>query len=144
MYPELSIQNTPGAVQSFRNEIARADAVLICTPEYIFSLPSGLKNAIEWCVSTTVFTDKPVGIITASAHGAKGHEELLLVMKTVGATITEEASLLIHGIRGKINEQGLITDEATAEALGRFTEAFKQLLCKNESTEQTTDSSVSS
>jgi len=37
-----------------------------------------LKNAIEWCVSTTVFTDKPTGIITASASGANGHAKLKL------------------------------------------------------------------
>ncbi|WP_262886208.1 NADPH-dependent FMN reductase [Sphingobacterium sp. 18053] len=36
----------------------------MCLPEYIFSIPSGLKNSIEWCISTTVFSDKPVGIIT--------------------------------------------------------------------------------
>jgi NAD(P)H-dependent FMN reductase len=39
-------------------------------------LTSGLKNAIEWCVSTTVFSDKPIGLITASASGQKGHEDL--------------------------------------------------------------------
>jgi len=63
--PELSVENTPKAILDFRQNIENADGVLICTPEYVFSIPSGLKNAIEWCVATTVFTDKPLGIITA-------------------------------------------------------------------------------
>src|SRR5882672_8885963 len=67
--PELSDTNPPKQVLEFRNEIEKADGVLISTPEYVFSIPSGLKNAIEWCVATTIFSDKPVGIITASAQG---------------------------------------------------------------------------
>ena len=65
-----------------RKDIERADGVIICTPEYIFSIPSGLKNVIEWCVATTIFTDKPTGLITASANGLQGHEELKLIMRT--------------------------------------------------------------
>ena len=53
--PELSIENTPNEIIEFRENIEKADAILFCTPEYIFSIPSGLKNALEWCVSTTVF-----------------------------------------------------------------------------------------
>src|SRR3954470_8224955 len=65
--PELSIENPPGIVRDIRSKIETADGVLICTPEYVFSIPSGLKNFIEWCVASTVFTDKPTAIITASA-----------------------------------------------------------------------------
>ena len=83
--PELSIDNTPEEILKFRKEIEIADGVLICTPEYVFSIPSGLKNMIEWCVSTTVFSGKPLGIITASAHGEKGHVELQLIMETLMA-----------------------------------------------------------
>src|SRR6187402_4014028 len=73
--PELSVDNTPAAIIEFRNNIEKADGIIICTPEYVFSIPSGLKNAIEWCVSTTAFSEKPTGLITASASGEKGHEE---------------------------------------------------------------------
>ena len=69
--PELSLGNTPKKILEFRENIDKADGVIICTPEYVFSIPSGLKNVIEWCVSTTIFSGKPVGIITASASGEK-------------------------------------------------------------------------
>ena len=81
--PELSVSNPPEIITAFRNSIQQADGIIICTPEYIFSIPSGLKNAIEWCVSTTVFSKKPIGLITASASGEKAHEKLKLIMRTV-------------------------------------------------------------
>lgn len=126
--PELSINNSPALIIAFREAIEKADGIIICTPEYIFSLPSGLKNAIEWCVATTVFTAKPTGIITASAHGVKGHEELQLIMKTVMAKFTPETTLLIQGVKGKISESGEIKDGKTIEDLGKFIQAFKELI----------------
>lgn len=128
--PELSIDHTPNEILEFRENIEKADAVLICTPEYVFSIPSGLKNAIEWCVSTTVFSNKPTGLITASASGRKGHEELQLIMKTLMAEFTEHTTLLISGVKGKLNENGEITDHKTKEEFSAFIKAFKQLVEK--------------
>ncbi|MBA4197696.1 MAG: FMN reductase [Chitinophaga sp.] len=126
--PELSADNPPAIIQSFRQSIANADAVLICTPEYVFSIPSGLKNCLEWCVATMVFTDKPLGIITASAHGQKGHAELQLIMQTLSARFTEATTLLIQGIKGKMNEKGMLTDKTTVENLNSFIKAFTNLV----------------
>lgn len=123
--PELSVDNTPEAVLHFRQNIESADGILICTPEYVFSIPSGLKNAIEWCISTTIFSDKPTAIITASANGERGHEELQLIMKTAMAKFTAETTLLIKGVKGKINEQGSITDTKTKDELVTLVDAFK-------------------
>ncbi|HSC52097.1 MAG TPA: NADPH-dependent FMN reductase [Phnomibacter sp.] len=126
--PELSIDNTPKQVLEFRQAIDIADGILICTPEYIFSIPSGLKNAIEWCVSTTIFSDKPIGLITASASGQKGHEELQLIMKTVMAVFTDETTLLIQGVKGKINGKGEITDAKTLQDFEKFIDSYRTLL----------------
>lgn len=126
--PELSLDNPPREVIEFRNLINQSEGVIICTPEYVFSIPSGLKNAIEWCVSTTIFTNKPIGIITASASGEKGHEELQLIMQTVMAKFTNETTLLISGLKGKFNEQGNITDMETGKRLDGFIKAFTNLV----------------
>ncbi|MEO7046069.1 MAG: NAD(P)H-dependent oxidoreductase [Ferruginibacter sp.] len=45
--PELSIETTPKMILEFRQNIENADGVLICTPEYIFSFPSGLKMLLN-------------------------------------------------------------------------------------------------
>lgn len=124
--PELSVNSTPQEIVTLRKQIEHADGVIICTPEYVFSIPSGLKNAIEWCVSTTVFSDKPCGLITASAQGEKGHEELLLLMKTLMADFTNETTLLIPGIKGKI-QQGNINPQ-TQTKLEQFLRSFTSLL----------------
>ena len=126
--PELSTDNPPMQIVEFREKIQQADGVIICSPEYIFSIPSGLKNAIEWCVSTTVFSNKPIGLITASANGQKGHEELQLIMKTLMTQFTDDTTLLIQGIKGKINEQGILTDEKSKESLTKFIDAYKKLI----------------
>jgi NAD(P)H-dependent FMN reductase len=126
--PELSIEQTPETILEFRNTVQRSDGIIICTPEYVYSIPSGLKNAIEWCISPTVFTDKPIGLITASAHGQKGHEELQLIMKTAMARFTEATTLLIPGIKGKFDVDGNLNDPDTVEKLDKFIMAFSKLL----------------
>lgn len=125
---ELSIEHTPQTILDFREKILETDGILICTPEYVFSIPSRLKNAIEWCVSTTVFSQKPLGIITASASGQKGHDELKLIMKTVEANFTEATTLLIPGIKSKIDEEGNILDKHIQEKLSSFIESFRELV----------------
>ena len=128
--PELSVTNPPENILAFRNLIAQSHGVIICTPEYIFSVPSGLKNVLEWCVATTVFSGKVTGIITASAHGVKGHEELQLIMKTIGAEFEPDTTLLIQGIKGKVDASGAIADQNTRDALQHFANKFKALLNK--------------
>ena len=125
---ELTADNTPMEIIEFRKNIKNADGIIICTPEYIFSIPSGLKNGIEWCVSTTVFSEKPIGLITASASGQKGQAELQLIMKTLMAKFTDETTLLIQGIKSKINPSGEIIDDKTQENLMKFIDAFKSLV----------------
>ena len=127
---ELTDSNVPEKIMDFRTKIRNADGILICTPEYVFSIPSGLKNLMEWCVSTTVFSDKPTGLITASASGKKGHEELMLIMKTIQAQFTEETTLLIQGVKGKVSREGKITDDETKLDLRKFMESFKALIKK--------------
>jgi NAD(P)H-dependent FMN reductase len=121
---ELTDNNVPEKIIELRNQISGADGIIICSPEYVFSIPSRLKNALEWCVSTIVFTDKPAGIITASANGEKGHEELKLIMETLQAKLTDETMLLIQGVKGKINKDGAISDEKTKGELKKFVQSF--------------------
>lgn len=126
--PELSNGVAPDAIVRFRDSVEKADAVFICTPEYIYSVPSGLKNALEWCVSTTVFSEKPLGIITASAHGQKGHEELQLIMQTLMARFNPETTLLIQGVKGKVSVDGEIKDDKTRSELDRFIIGLRKMM----------------
>lgn len=122
--PDLDKNEAPSIVEELRDKIRKADGVLICTPEYVFSLPGALKNVIEWCVSTTIFSEKPVALITASASGAIAHESLQLVMKTIYADVRKETQLLIQGAKGKVANDGEISDNTVAEKLKKLAYAF--------------------
>lgn len=121
---DLSIENTPQSVLEFREAINKADGIVICTPEYVFSLPGILKNAIEWTVSTTVFTDKPTALITASSSGYKAHESLLLVMNTLNIKTHDDMCMLISGVKSKLDNQGQIIDEALISQLKQLIKHF--------------------
>lgn len=59
----------PASVQTHKQQIRAADALLIATPEYNYSVPGALKNALDWCSRPTQdnpFRDKPLAIMGAS------------------------------------------------------------------------------
>lgn len=132
---ELTSENTPEVVLAFRKAVQEADGVIICTPEYVFSLPSGLKNAIEWCVSTTVFSQKPIGLVTASASGVNGHEELKLIMKTIETKFTDETTLLIQGVKGKVRDGKIVNEEMQLQ-LRQFVTALHDLITQQDKLEE--------
>ena len=80
------------------------------------SVPGTLKNALDWTVSSIEFSHKPIGLITASTSGEKGHSALLEVLEVIEADIDEHTQLLISVPRMKIKE-GFITDVKTHEAV---------------------------
>ena len=122
--PDLDNENVPAEVKEFRHLIDEADGVIICTPEYVFSLPGALKNAIEWTVSTTVFSQKPAALIVASASGEKAFESLKLVMRTIEAIVPDSSTQLIRGVKGKVNKAGVVTHEGTVQELHRVVGSF--------------------
>ena len=130
--PEAEQEQTPEIIQEFRNKIAKADGVLICTPEYVHSLPAVLKNAIEWTISTTVFSEKPVALITASGLGQKAHESLCLIMKTIYARFSEESQLCISGARTKVSGNKII-DATTLNNIKLLIESFIRLMNTSQS-----------
>src|SRR4051794_25382569 len=73
------------AVAAMRAAVARADAILVCTPEYAGALPGALKNLLEWTVGDAGTYDKPVGWINAAGPaaptgGADAHDSLRKVL----------------------------------------------------------------
>ncbi|MES2332789.1 MAG: NADPH-dependent FMN reductase [Bacteroidota bacterium] len=129
--PDLDKEPFPPAIISLRKKIEDADGILICTPEYVYSLPGSLKNAIEWMVSTTLLTDKPAALITAASSGQKAHEALNLLMRTLYVKLAENGSLLISVPKTKLSADGVITDEATLLAIRELMDSFIELISEN-------------
>lgn len=126
--PDLDKDEPPIIVQNLRDKIANSDGILICTPEYVFSLPGALKNALEWTVSTTVFSEKPVALITASGLGDKAHEALQLVMRTIYSRFNNNTQLLLKGARNLVDENGKFTDIDILEKVNHLIKSFKEIM----------------
>jgi chromate reductase len=101
----------PDTVQNLHQQLNRADAIIICTPEYAFGLPGSLKNLLDWTVATGNLVDKPMVVITASSQGSYAHPSLLTTLGALSANVVEGAALLIPFIRAKMDAAGNITDE---------------------------------
>lgn len=117
---------TPLPVADFIKLITAADAVFFCIPEYAFGVPGVLKNVLDWTVSSTAFTDKPVALITAASSGDKAHASLLLTLAALGTKISAETALLISFVRSKLNENNEIKDIPTLNAIEAVIKTFIQ------------------
>jgi chromate reductase len=110
--PGLQDEQLPEAVQSFLTKIDAADAVLIATPEYVFSIPGVLKNALEWTVAGTAFSDKPVAIIVAASQGEKALASLDVIMSTLAQSPLPRGRKLIVQSPGRhFDGDGNLTNE---------------------------------
>ena len=89
-------ERTPAGAAALRSAIARADAVLIATPEYNSSIPGQLKNALDWAsrpYATSVLRAKPVTVVGASTgiFGAVwAQAEVRKVLAAIGARVLQD------------------------------------------------------
>ena len=112
--PDLDNEHPPVQVEELRKNISRADGILICTPEYAMGVPGSLKNALDWTVSSSSFSKKPVLALVASSQGEKAHQSLIDILNVIEAKVH---SLLIPFAKTKINVEGKITDSQTSSEL---------------------------
>lgn len=83
--PDLETASAPAAVTRWRDALAGSDAVLIACPEYAFSLPGVLKNAIDWVVGSGELEQKIVGVTAATHHADRGRRGLAALREPLGA-----------------------------------------------------------
>lgn len=119
----------PETVVALKDAIAAADGVVIVTPEYNYSVPGVLKNAIDWASRpgyASVFRDKPVFVATVSG-GALGGVRAQAHLKTVlGAVLARTfiwQEIAITQANGKVTD-GRLDDEVTETFLFGALDAF--------------------
>jgi chromate reductase len=108
----------PATVQALRDRIAAADAVLFATPEYNYSLPGVLKNAIDWASRppSPPFDGKPVAIMGASMGlfgSARAQYHLRQVCVFINAYPVNRPEVMIAQAQNKFDKDGRLTDEPT-------------------------------
>ncbi len=110
--------------------IRRADGVIFVTPEYNYSLPGVLKNAIDWVsrLPEQPFRRKPVLIQSASTSllgGARAQYHLRQVMVFVEALPFNRPEVMVPQVQNKIDEAtGELTDDATRDLIRTQLNAF--------------------
>lgn len=82
--PDLEGAKTPEPVRAFIRKITAADGIVIASPEYVRTVPGGLKNAIDWLVSGDQIVAKPIALAHASHRG----DDMLQTLRTVLATVS--------------------------------------------------------
>jgi chromate reductase len=114
----------PDAVSTFRGAVARADGLIISSPEYAHGIPGSLKNALDWLVSSTDFAGKPVMLLNIAPISTHVHAQLIEVLNTMSAEVHSDDGYTISMPRGRHDMQSMLSDAGLAPALARALETF--------------------
>ena len=126
---DVEAAGLPDAVRRFREQIAAADALLIVTPEYNYSMAGVLKNAIDWASRPPdqPFRGKPVALAGASMGGfgtARAQYHLRQTCVYLEMLPLNKPEVFIAAAHQKVDAQGRLTDEPARAALRTLLEAL--------------------
>lgn len=131
---EEATSGIPAAVESLKEQIASADALLLFTPEYNNSIPGVFKNAIDWTTRpakdiSRVFGGKPVAVMGATPGGfgtILSQDAWLSVLRTLGTRPWYEGRLMVTRAGNVFDDQGRMTDDKMRERLKTFLAGFSE------------------
>ena len=116
------LENEPPAkVAELKQKVRAADAILFVTPEYNYSVPGVLKNAIDWAsrpYGDSAWAGKPAAIMGASIGGiatARAQYHLRQSMVFLNMFPLNQPEVMVGNCSDKFDEQGNLTDESTKE-----------------------------
>jgi chromate reductase len=120
----------PEKVRNFKEKIKAADAILIATPEYNYSIPGVLKNATDWAsrpYPDNAFEDKPVAIMSASTGmlgGSRAQYHLRQTFVFLNMYPINYPEVIVSFAKEKIDKDGKLTDEKTREKIRELLESL--------------------
>jgi chromate reductase len=122
-------QGYPAGAARLRARIAAADAVLIVSPEYNFSLPGALKNALDWAsrAPDQPFKGKPVAIMGASTSRfgtSRMQYHLRQMLVSLEALPLAKPEVMIPFAEKAFDADGRLVDGAARKAVSAQLEAF--------------------
>ena len=125
-FSEDEEQNPPAKVTELKEKIRAADAILFVTPEYNYSIPGVLKNAIDWAsrpYGDSAWNDKPVAIMGASIGAlgsARAQYHLRQVFVFLNMHAVNQPEVMIGNASQRFDDQGNLTDETTKKLIGQL------------------------
>ena len=123
----------PEVVEHFRKMLADADGILISSPEYNYSIPGGLKNAIDWASrgEDSPLLRKPIAVIGATI-GLWGTTRMQMAFHNVFLFLdmkpVYKPEVLVAQAEKKFDKDGNLTDETTKKLVRQKLEALKELI----------------
>jgi chromate reductase, NAD(P)H dehydrogenase (quinone) len=122
---DVRAQGFPDAVAHFRARIKACDALLVATPEYNYSLPGVLKNAIDWASRPPdqPFAGKPLAIMGASGSASgtvRAQYHLRQIAVYLDMHPINKPEIFVRSARGSFDAEGRLTDETTKRLLGQL------------------------
>jgi chromate reductase len=133
---DLQAGGFPAPVQAMAERIRAADGVIIVTPEYNYSVPGALKNAIDWLSRLTPqpFAGKAVAIQTASPGllgGARAQYHLRQSLVFLDAHVLNKPEVMVGQAAAKVNGDTLeLSDTGTREFIATQLKALAALAAK--------------
>lgn len=123
--PDLEREPLPPPVQHFASLIRKCDALIIASPEYVRSIPGGLKNAIDWLVSRDEIINKPIALMHASHRGDDMLSQIRVVLSTVSSRFCEDLFLRFNLMKKSPDEiLDALKQPEPAREIARFLRAF--------------------
>ena len=131
------IQNSAGfppEVIVWADAIRAADGVVVVSPEYNWSIPGGLKNAIDWSsrLKDVPFTNKPVALQSCSGGllgGARMQYHLRMTLTTLDAVLFGKPEVFVTFSAKKFDEKTLeLTDQPTIDMVKQQLAGFEKLI----------------
>ncbi|HEX6535013.1 MAG TPA: NADPH-dependent FMN reductase [Gemmatimonadaceae bacterium] len=115
--PDLDVEPLPSEVAELREAVARADALLISSPEYAHGVPGSLKNALDWLVSGVEIVHKPVALINASSRAAHAYASLTETLRTMSTVVVPDASVTLPLGPSQRGDAAILEDPMLAATL---------------------------
>jgi chromate reductase, NAD(P)H dehydrogenase (quinone) len=107
----------PPPVADFRAQVAAADGILLCSPEYAHGVPGALKNALDWLVSGSEIIGKPVASVNAAPWSTLAQASLLETLRVMSTNVVAEASIALPVKGGRLDEATIVADPEISAAL---------------------------
>jgi len=120
----------PESIKIFKEKIKAADAILFVTPEYNYSIPGGLKNAIDAAsrpYGNNSWEEKPVAIMSSSMGmlgGSRAQYHLRQVLVFLNMHALNRPEVMVPMVQDKFDDKLILTDDKTKQAIAEQLKAL--------------------
>jgi chromate reductase len=142
VYDQDNEMTLPASVIEFKRRILAADAILFATPEYNYSVPGGLKNAIDWAsrpYGKSAWTGKPAAVMGASVGNlgtARAQYHLRQILVTLNMPVVNQPEVMIANAATRFDLRARLTDVMTRQQIQNLLSSLLQLVRINKTNQK--------